>query len=151
MSSTPAPSPLPHPRPVTLRRTGYTVAIAVNAVVLWGVHRLLAWNWPGFLTDDFERVLPLLTASLIATLVSNAVFLLRDHGRVRALGDLVTSVFAVVVGVRMWSVFPFDFSGYARDWNDLVRVMIAVTIAATAVAVIVNLVQLVTGRAGPDG
>lgn len=150
MSSTLAPNRLTHPHPLTLRRTGYTAAIAVNAVLLWVVHRLLVWNWPAFLTDDFERVLPLLTASLVTTMVANAVFLLRDHGRVRALGDLVTSVFAVVVGVRMWAVFPFDFSGYARDWNDLVRVVVAVTIVATVIAAIVNVVQFVTGRAGPD-
>jgi len=34
------------------RRVGYLVAIAANALLLWAVHRLLVWGWPGFLTGD---------------------------------------------------------------------------------------------------
>lgn len=150
MSSALAPHPVVRPGPVALRRFGYAAAIVVNAVLLWVVHQLLGWAWPGFLAADFEQVLPMLTASLVASMAANAVFLLRDRGRVRALGDLVTSAFAVAVGWRTWTVFPFDFTGYARDWTGLTEVLVVVVTVATAIAVVVNLVQLVTGRAGPE-
>jgi hypothetical protein len=133
------------------RRFGYLVAIAVNAVMLWAANQLLAWGWPGFLTEDFAQVLPLINASLIASMVVNAGFLVRDRGRVRALGDLINAVFGVAVSVRLWSVFPFDFVGYDTDWTGVVRVALVLGIVGTSIAVLVHLVKLVTGRLDLDG
>jgi hypothetical protein len=149
MSTTQVPSTTG--RPSAGRRSGYLVAIGVTAVVLWAVHQLLTWGWPRFLTDGFQQVLPLISASLIVSMVVNATYLLRDQGRVRALGDLVNGVFGVAVSVRLWRVFPFDFDGYAYDWTWVVEVALVVGIVATAIAVIVNLVKLVTGRGDLDG
>jgi hypothetical protein len=133
------------------RRFGYLVAIAVNAVMLWVVHQLLVWGWPGFLTAEFEQVLPLVSASLIAGMVVNAGFLLCDRGRCKPLGDLVNTAFGLAVSVRMWTVFPFDFTGYGTDWSWAFRVALVVGIAGTAIGVLVNLVKLVTGDLELDG
>ena len=47
------------PRSPAARRFGYLVAIGVNLVLLYVVNNLLEWGVPEFLTDDFERVLPI--------------------------------------------------------------------------------------------
>lgn len=138
---TPAPTSAPS-RPRTGARAGYVVGVAVNAVMLWVAHQLLGWGWPGFLTSDFDRILGVLSASFVAGIVVNAVFLVNDRGRVKPLGDLVTAVFGVLVGLRTWDVFPFDFSGYDHNWSWLVRTFLVVAVVGSAIAVLVNLVKL---------
>jgi hypothetical protein len=141
-----APPQQPHRLvPTPAKRVGYLVAAALNGVMLWAVHQLLDWGWPGFLTADFEQVLGLVTASFIAGIVVNLALAVHDRGRSRAFADLVTAAFALAVGVRMWEVFPFDFAGYATDWSGPMRVALGVGIAATGIAIIVNLVKVVTG------
>ena len=131
--------------PTPVRRVGWVVAAAVNGVLLWVAHQLLGWGWPAFLTDDFELVLGLVTASLIAGIVVNVVLAVHHGGRVRALADLVTTAFALAVGLRLWEVFPFDFAGMTTDWSTLLRVALGVSIAASAIAIIANLVKLAGG------
>jgi hypothetical protein len=142
----PAPIDRPHRRiPTTATRAGYLVSAALNGVLLWAAHRLLDWGWPAFLTDDFELVLGIVTASFIASVVVNLALAVHHRGRIRALADTVTAGFGLAVGVRMWAVFPFDFQGYETDWSGWVRVAIVVGIAATGVAIIANLAKLVAG------
>jgi hypothetical protein len=137
--------------PVAARRFGYLVAIAANAIILWVVHQLLVWEWPGFLTGEFEQVLPRVSASLIASMLVNAGFVLCDRGRCKPLGDLVTTAFGLAVSVRMLAVFPFGFAGYSTDWSWAFRAVLVVGIAGTAIAVLVNLVKLVRGDLELDG
>jgi hypothetical protein len=144
MTTSQAPSTRPRP-PVVARRFGYLGAIVANAGVLWLVHQLLVWGWPGFLTEEFEQVLPLVSASLIASMVVNAGFMSCDEGRCKALGDLVNAGFGLAVGLRMWAVFPFDFDGYGTDWSWAFRVALVVGIVGVAIAALVNAVKLVTG------
>jgi hypothetical protein len=132
------------------RRLGYLVAIAVNAVLLWAVNQLLVWGWPGFLTEEFTEVLPLISASLIAGMVVNAGLLLRDTRRAKALGDLITAAFGLAISARLWTLFPFDFSGYGTDWSGGLRVALGVGIAVMAVAVLANLATLIKADAEPD-
>ncbi len=134
-----------------VRRVGYLAAIAANAVALWVVHRLLVWGWPGFLTPAFEEVLPLVSASLIVSMLVNAGFVVRDQGRVKAFGDLLNAAFGVAVSLRMWTVFPFDFTGYGTDWTLAVRIALVVGIVATSIAVVVGLVKIIAGDPAVDG
>ncbi|MEZ5237473.1 MAG: hypothetical protein R2716_00395 [Microthrixaceae bacterium] len=124
------------------RRAGYVVAIAVNAVMLWVVHRLLDWGWPRFLTADFEELVPIISFSLVASILVNAVYVIWDRGAVRPAGDLLTAVIGVVVTVRTYQVFPFDFSTYSRDWTTLARIVVILGIVGTSIAVLVNGIRL---------
>jgi hypothetical protein len=146
-----APSERPQRRiPTPAKRFGYVVAATTNGVLLWVVHQVLDWGWPSFLTDDFELVLGLVTASLIAGIVANLVLAVHHRGRIRALADMVTAAFSLAVGVRMWEVFPFDFTGYATDWSGFVNVALIIGIVATGIAIIVNLVKLLAGSQDSD-
>jgi hypothetical protein len=148
MASTLAPLPTSR-HPTAARRFGYLVAIAVNGVLLWIVNQLLDWQWPGFLTEDFAQVVGLVSASFVVGMVVNAGFLVVDRGRPRALGDLANAAIGFAVSVRTWDVFPFDFAGYGTDWTWLFRLLLAVGILGTLVAIVVNIGRLVTGNAGP--
>lgn len=139
------PEPARRGVPTPVKRIGFLVAAAVNGVMLWVAHQLLEWGWPAFLTADLERVLGLVTASFVASIVLNLALAVHHGVRFRAFVDGVTAGFALSVGLRMWAVFPFDFSGYATDWSTVVRVALGLGIAATGIAIIANLVKLVTG------
>ena len=124
------------------RRLGYLVAISVNAFLWWMAHQLLEWEWPGFLTPAFDDVLPLVSLSFAATIVANVGYLWRDRGSFRAAAELCTSTVALLVSVRMWDVFPFDFSGYDHDWTWLFRTALVIAIVGSAVAMVVNAAKL---------
>lgn len=133
-------------RPATAgARAGHVVAALVNLVLLWVSHQLLAWGWPAFLTEDFERVLGVVTASLVASIVAEVLQVASPTWALHRLADVVSGAFTVVVGLRMWTVFPFDFTGYATDWSTFVRVVIGVGIVGAGIAVVVNLVRLLLG------
>jgi hypothetical protein len=132
MDRTPAPG----------RKFGYVIAIAMNAVGLWVARHLLEWGWPRFLTDEFDQLLPILTVSFVAGMVVNGLFVLADPPRFKALCNAVTSVISVVVAVRTWQVFPFDFSTYAYDWTWVARVVIALAAVGSAIAVVANLIAM---------
>jgi hypothetical protein len=133
------------------RRFGYLVAIVVNGIMIWVAHRLLDWQWPGFLTDDFDAVLWLLSASFVAGMVVNACFLLYDRGRFRAFGDLVTAAFGLAVTLRIWDVFPFEFSDYGTDWSWLFRAVLALGAFGTSVAILINVARLIRPADRPAG
>jgi hypothetical protein len=124
------------------RRFGYVLAVAINGVLLWVAHQLLDWQWPRFLTEDFDQLLPILTVSFVASMVANALFVLADPPWFKAVAGVVTSAISLAVSIRTWQVFPFDFSTYAVDWSTLVRVLVALGIAGSAIATLVNLINV---------
>lgn len=132
------------------RRIGYLVAVAVNAVLLYLVNVAPGWRAVPFLTDSTTRVLGLVNASLALGLVLNIWYAVADPRRGKRFGDLVTTVVGLAVVVRIWQVFPFDFTGDAAGWAVPVRVLLVVAIVGTAVAALVTVVSLVLALVTPD-
>lgn len=132
-----------HAHPDAGRRAGYVVAVIVNGILLWVAHQLLDWGWPGFLTQDFDRLLPLLTVSFVVSMVVNTAYLARDRGRFRAFAEGFDAAIALVVSIQTWDVFPFDFTGYDHDWTWLARTLLVIAIVGTTIALVVHLVRLV--------
>jgi hypothetical protein len=127
------------------RRAGYTVAIAVNAVLLYLINRSPGWEAVPFLTDDTPRVLGLVNASIVSGIVANAVYVLWDPRWLRALGDVVTTAVGLAALVQLWVVFPVAFAPAAVDWELVARWVLGVGIAGSVIGIVVALVRL--GRA----
>lgn len=134
------------------RRFGYVVAIGCNALAIWIVHHLLDWGWPRFLTDQFDEVLPLVTVSFVYSMATNAVFVVYDGQWLRSLVNVGGSVIAFVVTLRMYQVYPFDFSDYAVDWSWLVTTLLVIGMVVTAIAAVAESVRAVVEirRAGEE-
>lgn len=130
----------------TARRTGYLVAAAVNAVLLYLLNQSPGWEAVPFLTAQTPQVLPLVNASMAAGLVANLVYLFADPPRLRALGDLVTTGIGLAAMVKIWQVFPFSFDKGGIPWETVFRVALAVGIVGSAIAIVAALVALVRGR-----
>lgn len=130
------------------RRVGYVVAAAVNVVVLYVVVNLLAWGWLPFLTDEFASVLPLLRLSLLATIAVNVVYLWYDPPAFRAVVQIVLSVIAVAVALRVYDVYPFDFSRYGPAWDVAARVLLILAIIGTIIGIVVEVVRFARAAVG---
>ncbi|WP_043499802.1 hypothetical protein [Georgenia sp. SUBG003] len=137
-----------HERPaVGARRAGYTIAVLVNAAMLYAVNAWPGWQAVPFLTADTATVIPAVNASILVSLVVNAVYVVHDPAWLRALGDLMTSAVGVVALVRLWQVFPFDYGDATFDWELVTRWVVGVGIAGSAIAIVVALVSLVRALA----
>lgn len=129
------------------RRAGYLVGIVVDAVLLYLINGWPGWDEVPFLTEDTTRVLGWVNASIIAGVVTNAVYLVADPPRSKALGDLVVNSIGLYALVRIWQVFPFDFPDDGSvPWDLIARTVLVVAIAGTIIALIVAVVRLLTGR-----
>lgn len=132
-----------HQRSRSTRRLGYTIAIVVNGAILFVAHNVLAWGVFDWLTDDFAEVLPIVTASLLATIAANTMFLIYDEPWFTSACEIVTTGFALAAAIATYRVFPFDFSAYAWDWDTIVRWLIVLAIIGMSIAIVVNVVKLV--------
>lgn len=131
------------------RRVGYVVAVLVNAAVLYAVNVWPGWQALPFLTEDMRLVLGLVNASMLVSIVANMVYFVADPRSLKALGDIVTTAVGIAALVRMWQVFPFDFSGSSFDWALVVRVAMGVAIGGSAIALVVAFVSFVKSVGRP--
>lgn len=132
----------PRRTPVS-RRIGYSVAVVVNAVLLILVNGTPGWRALPFVTDSAAEVVVLLNLALIVGIVANSANLIFDRRWIRAAGELTGSAVSLAMLMRMWEVFPFAFRDPAVDWDLIVRVVIAFSIAACAVSIVVQAVVLI--------
>lgn len=140
MTSTVSPKTRKQPS-VAARRTGYVFSIVISAALLFGINVWPGWDVLPFLTNDFTQVLGLVNLSIAISLVAQVVYLFRDGRPVKQIGDIVTLAVNIVVGIRMWQVFPFDFGAQTFDWELLFRILLGVGIVGMGIAIIVNIVS----------
>jgi len=117
------------PRPTrSARRLGYGIAAMVNVVMMWVVHNLLGWNLFGWLTSDFERLLPWLTVSFVIGATLNLVYMGDDSVPVKSPGQILSALVGLVVTIQTLVVFPFDFTEYSFDYAIPIRIALWVAI-----------------------
>lgn len=131
------------------RRFGYLVAIAVNGVLLYVVNNILDWEVAPFLTDDFERVTPIVVVTLSAGILINLIYLFFDVQWIKALTQIGLAGISIAATIRLYQVFPFDFSAYEFPWEAITRTILILGIVGASISIIVEAVKLAgrTGRA----
>lgn len=127
----------------TTRRIGYVIAIAVNAAILYVVNHLLAWGWPPWLTDEFEEVLPILSISLLASILANVLYLGYDAAWFKSLTQVVVIGIAMAATIALFGVFPFDFSAYEFNWAVVARMVLILAMVGAGIAMITESVKFV--------
>ena len=124
------------------RRVGYLVGIAFSAALLFVLNAQPGWQGLPFLTGDTSQVIGLVNLSLAVSLSVNVVYLFYDPPWLKSLGDLATAGIGLVVAVRIWQVFPFNFDGSSAWWSTAVRVLLVLVIVGSAIAIVVQAVSL---------
>jgi hypothetical protein len=125
------------------RRFGYVVAVAVNLVMLALIHAWPGWDVVPFLTAQTTDVLPYVDASIVATILVNTLYVVRDDRVAKASGDLVTNLVSMLCLIRFWQVWPFDFDGVWAGWQPLTYLLLGVATFGTAIAALVQVATLV--------
>jgi hypothetical protein len=128
-------------------RAGYVVAIVINVALLVAVNNLLAWDVLPFLTDQFTRVLPLVNLSLSATIAANVIYLGYDEKWFSSLSQVVLLGISMAATVRIYRVFPFDFSGYWFAWATVTRAVLILAMVGVTIAIVVETVRLTAALA----
>ena len=129
------------------RRFGYLVAVIVNGAVLYIVHNLVEWGWFGFITDDFDQVVPALTVAIGATIVSYALFMAYDRPGFKAATNTLVAGINIWATLRVWDVFPFDFAHLSFDWAPVIRFLLVFAIIGTVIGAVVEVSRLMRGTA----
>ena len=124
------------------KRFGYFLAAVINVALVYVVNNLLAWDVAPFLTNDFEKVLPIITVSLVATAVANVVYLFYDARWFKSLTQIGLLGISIAATARFYTVFPFDFSDYEFDWATIAKVVMIIAIVGAAVGIISEFVKL---------
>lgn len=133
----------PRPSPST-RRSGYMVALVVNAAMIFVVLNLLDWGVLPFLTEDFTLLVPLIVVSLVASIVANAMYLVYDPPWFKTLCQVGISIISLVVAIRVYQVFPFDFTGYGESWTSVTRIIVVVAMVGSAISILAEVVKFLT-------
>lgn len=131
------------------RRFGYVVAVAVNSLMLYLIHGWPGWDAVPFLSAETTDVLPYVDASIVASIVVNTAYVVRDGRLTKAAGELLVNLVSLLSLIRFWQVWPFDFDGVWGGWQPLVYVMLAVATVGTAVSALVQVVTLLRASARP--
>ena len=126
-----------------VRRFGYLIAIGLSVGVLFIVNNLPEGEQIPFLTNDFEQLLPIINAFLLASISIHGVWILYDAPWFHSAGRITLNVVVIGVVALTYRVFPFDFSAYDFDWEALIRVVIVGVIVAFVIATIFEIVRLV--------
>lgn len=124
------------------RKVGYLVAVLVNSIMLVMVNAYPGWRVLPFLTEEFVSILWLVNLSLVASVVVNVFYLAYDPAWFRSVGQIGVSAIGLVAAVRMWQVFPFDFSAYVFTWTAVIRLLLVLAIFGSVVAIVIELVRL---------
>ena len=129
------------------RRLGYSVAVAVNVFMLWIMNSLLEWGWPSWLTDEFDQVLPIINVSIVATIIVNLAYIVYDTAWFKSMLQVGLLVISLVATIRLYQVFPFDFSAYSFNWEAVTRICLVFVCIAVGIGLIVEIVKFARAAA----
>jgi hypothetical protein len=127
------------------RRVGYAFGIFFSLLCLWVISNIDNWGWR-FITDEWSQVAGIVRTSIIVDVICYGLFMIIDFKVVFYIGKLVMDVFSFLVGVRMFQVFPFDFSGGWGWLNGVLPVVIILGLVAVGIAFVVRTAKLAAGK-----
>lgn len=132
-------------RGATTHRSGYVSAVLINGILLFLINVQPGWDILPFLTPQMDDVVRVIDLALFVSIAANLVYLAADVAWVRNIGDIVTTTAGIVAMWRLWTVYPFASpSGF--NWDLLAQVLLGIGLAGSAIAVLVALWRLATGR-----
>jgi hypothetical protein len=106
-----------------------------------------SWASYPFLTADFDRWLPIITATLIAAIVGNIILIIYDGYFFRQVIHISMDLFSLAAIISLLVLFPFDFSVMPGNdltnlLNPIIRVVLILAAAGIGIGVIVRFIKL---------
>ncbi len=117
------------------------------------VDGITTWIRYPFLTEDINLWLPILTATLIMTIIGHIVLIMRDRYILSEMIHIVINAFSLWTVLTLLSVFPFDFNVIpnpaavdatylgVRVFLIFISVVVGITLPVRAIKLIVNVLK----------
>lgn len=126
-----------------VRRFGYLVAIALNFGFTVVVNNILEWDVLPFLTSEFSRLVGFISLSIALTIAANVIYLAYDPAWFKSLTQIGLLLVSLAVTIRLYQVFPFDFSDYSIAWPQMTRWILIIAMAGTGIGILVEVGKLI--------
>lgn len=99
-----------------------------------------------FLNEDFPSILWLFNLSLAIGIVLNGSRLFIYSRRYKSLTTIINNIIFFYLAYQVWTIFPFDTSviGDRTTWDNIVKVIILLTVLATAIGTIAEVVKIIS-------
>lgn len=124
------------------RRVGYVIAIAFNFVLLYLINVMPGWTAVDVLTANFTAVLWIINLSLLLNVAANIAYIAYDSTWFKASCEFTLAAISLIIAIRMYQVFPFDFASFAFNWTVLTRLIIVAVMIGSLIAMVVNAARL---------
>ena len=79
---------------------------------------------------------------MVSSATANLIYLCYDPAWYKPLCQVGISAIGLGAAIRMLRVFPFDFASYSFNWSALTRLLLALAILGSVVAIVTELVRL---------
>ena len=127
-------------KPLTARRVGYLITIAVQFVGMYIMLHLYDWNVP-FLTEDYNDLLWYIRISFYAAIIAYAVFLIYDPKWFRHLLKAITNIAFALSTIMFYVIFPFNFP--TEQFNRIVKIILLVIMILSFISILTELVAAI--------
>ncbi len=112
------------------------------------VDAITTWTRYPFFTEDINLWLPILTTTLIITIVTHIILIILDRYILREIINIVINAFSLWTVLTLLTVFPFDFSVIpsttAADATYLgVRIFLIIISVGVGIAILVGVIKLI--------
>lgn len=149
----------------TARITGYSIAIAWDIVLIIFFNfysRYIAyyqyneltksWGIFPFVTGTFVAWLPILTISLVVSIMGNIILIINDSFYVNNVTNIVMNIFGIASVSTLLSLFPFDFN-VSSDVNlngilvPIVTAFLILIIVGLGIGILVRFIKILVETA----
>ncbi|MDD5507799.1 MAG: hypothetical protein PHD25_05645 [Bacteroidales bacterium] len=127
-------------KPLTARRVGYLITIALQFAGMYILLHLYDWNVP-FLTEDYKDLLWYIRISFYAAIIAYAVFLIYDPKWFRHLLKAITNIIFALSTIMFYVIFPFNFP--TEQLNRIVKIILLVIMILSFISILTELVAAI--------
>jgi len=112
------------------------------------VNGITTWTRYPFFTEDVKLWLPILTATLIISIIGHIILIIRDNYVLREMIHIVINAFSLWTILTLLSVFPFDFtvipSTSAAEATYLgIKIFLIFISVGVGIAILVGVIKLI--------
>ncbi len=132
----------------TTRRIGYVIAIGINAALLFVAQNILDWDVLPWLTAEWDDVLPIISVSLLASILANLIYVAYDAPWFKSLTQAIVAGIALAATIQLFRVFPFDFSAYEFNWEFVTKGVLILAMVGTTIGLIAEAAKFIRALAG---
>jgi len=124
-------------------KSEYIIAIIFNLIFLYIVNNLLNWHIY-FINNAFNEVLWFIKFLIVSSIIGNALLLLYNPVRFRHVVKIIINIISFIAVYIVWKVFPFNFYNSFYNWGF--NILLILVMIGIAIATIVEIYLLVTGK-----